>query len=346
MSVFRYGLGVLMRFSWLVVLLPAFPVFAAKTDTVVLENGNLITGEIKALEYGKLRYSTDSMGTVMIEWDEIARIASNLSFTVEVRDGNRFLGALAPSGDNNQLIVEGAHGRTLLELNDVVKIQHIEDNFWDRVDTYLSAGYSYSKASDITDFKFGLEMVHTNERGVSALNAISLITDDGEEEKKYNRALLEHRRFRPNRKYWLGLLGAEQNDELGVDYRLVGGGGIGKYFFQTNLHQLSSDIGLVAVQTESKDGTSDQDVEGLWRATYRIYDYDTPKTSLVTSLSVFNGITNSGEYRINYDIVLRKELITDLFWDISFFSRYQSDTADEEASSTDYGISTSVGLEL
>lgn len=346
MSVFRYGLGVLMRFSWLVLLLPAFSVFAAKTDTVVLENGNLITGEIKALEYGKLRYSTDSMGTVMIEWDEITQIASNLSFTVEVRDGTRFLGALAPSGDNHQLIVEGAHGRTLLELNDVVKIQHIEDNFWDRVDTYLSAGYSYSKASDITDFNFGLEMVHTNERGVSALNAFSLITDDGEEEKKYNRALLEHRRFRPNRKYWLGLLGAEQNDELGVDYRLVGGGGIGKYFFQTNLHQLSSDIGLVAVQTESKDGTSDQDVEGLWRATYRIYDYDTPKTSLVTSLSVFNGITNSGEYRINYDIVLRKELIEDLFWDISFFSRYQSDTADEEASSTDYGISTSIGLEL
>ena len=42
---------------------------AAKTDIVVLINGNDVTGEIKSLEFGELRYSTDSMGTVSIEWE-------------------------------------------------------------------------------------------------------------------------------------------------------------------------------------------------------------------------------------------------------------------------------------
>ncbi len=38
------------------------------TDSVVLDNGNLITGELKSLENGIIRFSTDAMGTVSIEW--------------------------------------------------------------------------------------------------------------------------------------------------------------------------------------------------------------------------------------------------------------------------------------
>ena len=36
----------------------SFPGHAAKTDVVTLVNGNAITGEIKVLDFGALRYST------------------------------------------------------------------------------------------------------------------------------------------------------------------------------------------------------------------------------------------------------------------------------------------------
>lgn len=39
----------------------------AKTDIVSLANGDRVTGEIKLIEHGKLRISTDSMGDVLIE---------------------------------------------------------------------------------------------------------------------------------------------------------------------------------------------------------------------------------------------------------------------------------------
>jgi hypothetical protein len=38
-----------------------------KSDTVWLTNGDRVTGEIRQLEHGKLRMSTDSMGTISIE---------------------------------------------------------------------------------------------------------------------------------------------------------------------------------------------------------------------------------------------------------------------------------------
>ena len=49
---------------------------AEKTDIVVLKNGDKITGEVKGLERGKLEFSTDSMGTVSIEWEDIQEILS------------------------------------------------------------------------------------------------------------------------------------------------------------------------------------------------------------------------------------------------------------------------------
>ena len=55
---------------------------AAKTDVVVLINGNAVTGEVKSLDFGSLRYSTDSMGTVNIDWEDIVTVTSEQSLTV------------------------------------------------------------------------------------------------------------------------------------------------------------------------------------------------------------------------------------------------------------------------
>jgi len=45
----------------------ALPALAAKTDVVVLLNGDRITGEVKELSYGQLKFKTDDMGTLYIE---------------------------------------------------------------------------------------------------------------------------------------------------------------------------------------------------------------------------------------------------------------------------------------
>ena len=44
-----------------------------KTDVVILKNGDRVTGEIKSLDRGKMSLSTDHMGTIQIEWEEVRR---------------------------------------------------------------------------------------------------------------------------------------------------------------------------------------------------------------------------------------------------------------------------------
>ena len=51
-----------------------------KTDVISMSNGDRVTGEIKQLEHGKLRLSTDSLGELSIEWNDIERLDSDFEF--------------------------------------------------------------------------------------------------------------------------------------------------------------------------------------------------------------------------------------------------------------------------
>jgi len=319
---------------------------AEKTDSIVLANGNMVTGEIKKLEYGKLRYSTDSMGTVLVEWGEILRVDTPQSLTVELRDGGRLFGSLSPGPTPGLLTVTGRSGSQTVDMSEVVRMYVVESSFLERLDTKLSAGFSHSKATDVTSFNFGLETSYRDADRLTLLTASSRISDDGEEEKQFNQITLEHQRALSRKRYWLALLGAEQNDELGFDSRFYGGAGVGKHVYQSQHQQFSVDLGLVTLHTNSSDGSSDDSLDGLLRARWRVFDYDTPETDLSTSLTLYPGLSHTGDYRASYDISLKKEIIDDLYWDLGFFYRYESSTADQDASNSDYGITTSIGIEL
>ena len=75
MSIFRRPISAIL--ALLTILAATAAAQAAKTDVVVLVNGNAVTGEIKSLDFGALRYSTDSMGTVNVDWEDIVAITSN-----------------------------------------------------------------------------------------------------------------------------------------------------------------------------------------------------------------------------------------------------------------------------
>ena len=76
-----------------------FPAWAAKTDIVMLLNGDRITGEVKELAYGQLKFATEDMGTLYIEWTKIASLTTTRTLQVEMLDGRRLLGNGAARGD-------------------------------------------------------------------------------------------------------------------------------------------------------------------------------------------------------------------------------------------------------
>ena len=66
-----------------------FSAKAVKTDMVVLKNGDRITGDIKELKKGKLKYSTDDISTIYIEWENISEIYSPSTFEFLTTTGDK-----------------------------------------------------------------------------------------------------------------------------------------------------------------------------------------------------------------------------------------------------------------
>jgi hypothetical protein len=319
---------------------------AAKTDIVVLKNGDRITGEVKGLDKSRLRYSTDAMGTIYIEWDDIETLISKEYHRLQLTSGRRYYGTLSDAGGAETLAVPGVRGMDPVPLMDVVRIVPVEEEWQERIDLTVGAGYTYVKASDVTTANVYAEADYVSDERVSSLDLTYNLTDDGDETNKSSRLTGQHKKLRQRREYLFLLGQAEQNDELDVDLRGLLGGGYGKHFVQNNRRKWLGAAGAGVAHEESGDGESNTELEGILQTTYEDFLYDTPKIDLSINLFVFPGITDFGRVRSNYDVQLRKEFIEDLFLDFTIGGSYDSDPTSDDASKTDYSVTTGVSYDF
>lgn len=226
---------------------------AARTDVVVLLNGDDVTGEVKSLEFGELRYSTDSMGTVSIEWEEIVALTSDQSLQAEVTSGTRYFGNLVPASADGLISIGRGENFQELELANIVRITPIEtdESIWQRFEGSVSFGFITDKASEVTVGNLNANVRYRTRTYLLGLDLATSITDQPGFETTQNQSLnLNYQRFRDNRWFTDWFTGAETNDAQGVELRVHAGGGLGRYFVQSNKNQFSLVAGLVATREQ------------------------------------------------------------------------------------------------
>ncbi len=327
------------------VILPGLA-FAAKTDKVTLENGDVVTCEIKRLERGRLRVSTDSMGTINVEWDEVVAATSEQPLLVETASGERFFGKLTPPGVPGFLRIGKAADAPEVPLDRIVRITPIKERFFGRLDADVSAGYSYTKSSDVGQLSLAANFKYRARRYRASLRASTIVTDNSDETTKRTDVIGDYRYFLQNRWFALGVGGLQQNDELGLDLRAFVGGGAGRNVVQTNRWLLAL-LGGVTVNRENQSQEGNQDsLEGFAGFDLEFFEYDTPKRDVSISYLILPSITESGRVRQNFDSSLKIELISDFFWELSFYATRDNEAPESASSDTDYGIITSLGYSL
>ncbi len=316
-----------------------------KTDVIQLTNGDRVTGEIKQLEHGILRLGTESMGEVQIEWDDIVRIKSDFGFQFERSDGQRITGTIVETPDQHEITLRSDDLSVAFAHDELVRISQIDNSFWKRLQGSMTFGYSFTKASDVAQGNFGYRATHRTEKRSFALDGSTIVTSDQDNESTQRTNLsFSMTRFRKNRWFNTYLSGLESNDELGLNLRTSIGLGLGRYLQQTN----TSEFGLIAgvmgtSETLEGDVSSQENIEGLLALDYSRYIYDDPMLDLSSRLSIFPSITESGRMRAQFDINLRWEMFADLFWDLSYYNTYDSNSASGSESTNDYGVVTSIG---
>ncbi len=335
--------------TWLAALLiwPCLTTIAqaAKTDVVVLINGNDVTGEVKSLEFGELRYSTDSMGTVSIDWEDVVSLTSDQALQVEIESGTRYFGNLVPASDAGIVAVGRGGNVEELDKSRIVRITPIEtdEKIWQRLEGSVKFGFDTDKASEVTSAYLNANVRYRARTFLLSFDVNSSFTDqpgaDTTENQSYG---FNYQRFRANRWFtdWFGNI--EKNDAQGIDQRLSGGGGLGRYFVQSNNNQFSVSTGLVATR-ESFIGTEPDttNAEGKIEVKY-LHRAQEPSSDIAFTTTVYPLLEDLSSYRSTSNLTLRREFVDDLFLDLSLYYTYLSDPP-AGAEKDDYGVITSIG---
>jgi hypothetical protein len=324
-----------------------------KTDVIVLKNGDRVTGEILELEYGLMRLETDDMGTISIEWSAIASIDSQYVFDVQRAGGRQYAGIIATSEDGQELVIRDEVGPQSVPLSSVVRVTELETGFWQRVSGSMSAGFDYTKSTGIRTASINVSSQYQAERLKATLDISAYETSSPDTETSARENLTSTVQFQRERPSFLMLLNSlERNDELGIDARLTAGGGLARYFGQDQDSEFMLFAGVVANQewtndeAESLDADdSQQSLEGVLGASWRIFRFNDPEVSLASTAYLYPSLTEHGRHRGTLDVSLRREIISDLFFDISFYESYDSDPP-SAGETTDYGIVTSLGYKF
>jgi hypothetical protein len=319
-------------------------------DVVRFGGGDRLTGEVKGLERGKLSFDTDATGTIGLEWENIESISSNEFFEVWTAAGVRHFGTLSEAAEIGVVNVTSPSGVVSLTMTDVVAISEIEQTFVESVDLSVRAGYSFSKASEISQLSTGLDLARRRERRYFSLAFDADSSDSAGGEEQSDRAYTDARYYYLLEERWLagGFATLESNDELDLDLRKSIGGMGGRILRQSNRNRIQLIGGLVLTEEKASadlESRTDSTLEGLFGADLEWFRFDTPELDITTRIELYPNLEDTGRYRTSFDTDFRWEIISDLFWGFTIYHRYENDPL-AEGSGTDYGITTSLGWEF
>ena len=320
-----------------------------KTDVVILKNGDHITGEIKSLERGKMSLSTDSMGTINIEWEDVERVTSQWVFEVETETGLRTFGSLSPAAESQTMEIIGESSRNTLNQTSVVRLTQIEAGFMARLEGYVDLGFNFARANRATQWTFGSEVKTRGEtRQVRA--SLSSFFDDRKDVDSTTRNVLtvDYTRFFSGRWLVTGLSSFTQNQELDLDLRSSFGGDLGRHVIQNNRSLLTVRAGAVFTRelfapTEVDPmGEERSNIEGSGTIAWELFSFQDPEIDITTTVTVLPSLSDWGRLRADMDTRIRFELFKDFSWSATLFDNYDS-RPPEGNETNDFGVTTSVG---
>ncbi len=326
---------------------------AAKTDIIILNNGDHVTGEIKGLISGQLELSTEYMDTVYIDWENISDIISDQGQQIEMADGRRLLGTLdkpqsTDPEDSELIIINTIDGPLEVNSSNLVRMYPVGGEFWDRMDLSFSLGFNFDKNSSVGKYNLGIDAVYRAPKFISFGKLSSEITTQEVADNTSRNVLsVDHMTYRPNKRFRNYFGSVEQNDQLGVKLRTLLGLGYGWVPISTGRNWLSFGAGL-AVNREIPldDADPDNNLEAVGQFRYQYYKHSTPERTLDIYFRVFPSITQWGRVRADFTTTAQWEIIEDFFVGLDLYSSYDGEPAVSGSAVIDYGFRTTVGLKF
>ena len=309
---------------------------ALAADQVVLTNGDTITGAIVKKDGGKLTIKSEFLGEVTMPWSAVKSIRSDAELSVVLPSGETVKGKIASSGDQLQIAAGGgtktAPLAAVAALRDAGE-QHtferlLHPGILDLWNGNFDMGLSLARGNALSDalttaFTAGRStrtdkiMLYFNQiYGTARVNNVtSTIASAVRGGWKYNRNVSP-------RMFLTGFNDYEHDRFQNLNIRFVAGGGAGVHAVKSERSQLDFDAGVDYQREDFLNGLNRNSAEANFgdNLFYKV----SKATTVTQAMRLFTNLSDTGSYRLNFDLGANTVLKKWLGWHVTASDRFLS----------------------
>jgi putative salt-induced outer membrane protein YdiY len=305
-------------------------------DQVVLKNGDVITGTVIKKDGDKLTLKSEFLGDVTMPWTAVKSLKSDKELTVVLPGGETVKGKISTAGDN--LTVAAPGGEKTAALTAVTAVRDdAEQHNWERLQhpgilelwtgTYnmglaLTRGNArtttltnaFAAARTTTKDKV---IIHFNEIYATSLanNVNTATASELSGGWEYNR------NFSPN--FFVATTNEYDHDRFqSLNLRAVFGAGLGWNAVKSAKAALSFQAGA-DYEREAFMANIDRNSAEVNFGDNLVYKFS-PNTSVTQSFFVYPNLSDTGEFRMNFNLSAVTALKKWLGWHVTFTDNYLS----------------------
>lgn len=319
----------------LMLTLPLWAAFA-HADQVTLKNGDRVTGKIVKKDGSSLTFKSDVFGAITIPWDQVTEVASDEQLFVVLPDGKVIQGKLATSeqklvvttatSKEAVLLVETPTIRDASQEKEYERLQH--PGFFQLWAGYVDFGASLARGNANTTTLTTMMKAARSTRTDKTTAYFNQIYGAADLDGAYHTTAQAMRGGwaydrNLNPRLFLNLFNDYENDRFAdLDLRVVVGGGLGFNAIKTERTSLSLLGGGDYSHEKYSTPETRNSGEIYWG---NGWSYHLSKiVAFNQTFRMFNNLTDTGEYRINFDVGMVTTLNKWLAWQLTYSDRYQS----------------------
>jgi len=317
-------------------------------DVVILKNGDRLTGEIKVLQRGELKFKASYMAeAVRLDWSRVERLESKDRYLIVLTNGQLFtaLLRLAPAGvaaDN--FFIGGEQGAIRVRQMEVLRVIPVEAGFWRQLEGTIDLGFNFTSGNDQYQTELSASVTYRKQEHSVTASVDSVFSGQSKGTSNARSQLtLDYRKQLSPKWYAGGLLDLLRSDQQSLSLRTTMGGLLGRNLRQTERTRISIFGGLAGNRenysaASGRPQTTNADaLAGLDLNTFRF-----TTTDISSRFILYPSLTTPGRMRMQFKSDLRIKLAKDFYWGFHLYENFDSKPP-VEAEKNDLGVSTSVG---
>ena len=311
----------------------------AWADQVVLKNGDRVVGSIVKKDGKTLTIKTDQFGVVTTSWDQVESIRTDKAVNIVLQDGRTAQGTLGTTDGRVEVVTQT--GRVSVTPAEITAIRDADEQkayerlqnpgwgqLWAGTGSVGFAGTS-GNARTLT-FTTGVNAARVTKTDKTSLyfntiKASALVSGKNSDTAQAIRGGIGYDHNLTKRLFANVFNDWEYDKFQSLDLRFVVGGGLGFHALKTDRSQLDLLGGADFNHSSFSTPLTRNSAEAFWGDEYGLKM--NAATSLVQSFRMFNDLTNSGDYRVNFDVGVSTKVSKWLNWNLSVSDRYLSNPA-------------------